>query len=464
MSHRAGESSCPDAFMNDEKAPPEEAEEEPAAEQPEEPAAEAPPEAEEETAQPEGSGTAEAAAETAEAAPEPASETGAAEQPAEPVHELSRPAVIDLVALLTPIAGDNPAGEYMRYSGVYDEINEARRQDDMLAQGEWQHDLKVADYRKVIEIAVPVIEKESKDLQISALLVEAVTKENGFAGLRDGLKLLAALQRSFWETLYPEIDEGDMEGRANALALMDEEAAFAIQEAPITGSEGYSYFDFLDSRKYDIPDNIESLATEDAEKFKQLEAEAVKGQKVTGDKWRKEIGLSRRAFYEELDVAIGECNEAVKDLNLAVEEFFDVKQAPSLRNLRKALDDIKSRTDKLLAQKREEEPDEVEAGAEEGDGAGGEAGGKGGMTSGSIKNRKEALRRLSELARFFRSTEPHSPVSYLVNRAVKWGNMPLESWLQDVIKDETTLFQLRQTLGFNTGEADEEQATDPTAV
>jgi len=29
--------------------------------------------------------------------------------------------------------------------------------------------------------------------------------------------------------------------------------------------------------------------------------------------------------------------------------------------------------------------------------------------------------------------------------------MPLETWLQDVIKDETVLFQLRQTLGLDSG-------------
>jgi type VI secretion system protein ImpA len=58
---------------------------------------------------------------------------------------------------------------------------------------------------------------------------------------------------------------------------------------------------------------------------------------------------------------------------------------------------------------------------------------------------------LGDIADFFQKTEPHSPVSYLVQRAVKWGNMPLENWLQDVIKDESILAQLRQTLGFNTG-------------
>jgi type VI secretion system protein ImpA len=68
-----------------------------------------------------------------------------------------------------------------------------------------------------------------------------------------------------------------------------------------------------------------------------------------------------------------------------------------------------------------------------------------------------AQRQLAEVAAFFRRTEPHSPVSYLVQRAVQWGHMPLESWLRDVIKDETVLAQLRDTLGLK----DADPATQP---
>jgi len=45
----------------------------------------------------------------------------------------------------------------------------------------------------------------------------------------------------------------------------------------------------------------------------------------------------------------------------------------------------------------------------------------------------------------------------LIERAVKWGNMPLESWLKDVIKDESVVSQVRQILGFNTVLPDETQ-------
>jgi hypothetical protein len=36
--------------------------------------------------------------------------------------------------------------------------------------------------------------------------------------------------------------------------------------------------------------------------------------------------------------------------------------------------------------------------------------------------------------------------------------MPLETWLQDVIKDQNILAQLRQTLGLNTTGADGNEA------
>ena len=36
--------------------------------------------------------------------------------------------------------------------------------------GQWQHQLKTADFRQVINLAVPALEKQTKDLQIAAWL------------------------------------------------------------------------------------------------------------------------------------------------------------------------------------------------------------------------------------------------------------------------------------------------------
>ncbi|MGC2236686.1 MAG: type VI secretion system protein TssA [Pyrinomonadaceae bacterium] len=368
----------------------------------------------------------------------------------------SKPSVIDFEALLQPISEESPSGESLRFSNIYDEIKEARRADEELPQGEWQTELKTADFRKVIALATSALESNTKDLQIAAWLSEALVKQHGFTGLRDGLKLVSGLQDKFWETLHPEIDEGDMEGRANAVAWMDAQAALAVKGAAITG-EGYSFADFEDSKRYDIPEGIDTLDTADQEKYRELAAEAEAKNKVTADKWRKSKASTRRAFYEELTVAIAECWTEYAEINRVIEEKYDRNQAPGLNNLKKALDDIQTQVKRLLEEKRAEEPDEADESADEAqatEGGDGTAGGGAVAVAGSggaIRTRQDALKRLGELAEYFRKNEPQSPVSYLISRAVKWGNMPFENWLQDVIKDETVLYQLRQTLGLNTG-------------
>ncbi len=52
------------------------------------------------------------------------------------------------------------------------------------------------------------------------------------------------------------------------------------------------------------------------------------------------------------------------------------------------------------------------------------------------------------MAEYFHKTEPHSPVAFLIERAIKWGEMPLDQWLEEVIKNNEILGQVRETLGI----------------
>ena len=86
--------------------------------------------------------------------------------------------------------------------------------------------------------------------------------------------------------------------------------------------------------------------------------------------------------------------------------------------------------------------------------AGGQAvaGGGGGVAldlgAGSLASKEAALRAITEIAGFFRRTEPHNPVAYLLDRAVYWANMPLEQWLAEVVRDESTLSSIRERVGL----------------
>ena len=106
--------------------------------------------------------------------------------------ELERPPVVDLDLSTSAYPGRKPGRGGIALFGMYDEIREARRADENLAQGEWQTELKIADFPKVLKSWRRCTCSKSKDLQIAAWLSEALVKLHGFAGLRDGLKIWPA--------------------------------------------------------------------------------------------------------------------------------------------------------------------------------------------------------------------------------------------------------------------------------
>ncbi len=357
------------------------------------------------------------------------------------------PPVVDIDALLAPIPGDNPAGESQKYTGVYDEIREARRADDQLAQGDWVREPKAADWERTAEIAIDALTNRTKDFQICAWMSEALVKLYGADGLRDGLKVMLGLHRNFWEQAYPENDEGDLEGRANAISLMDRQAALALRESPLTGGVGYSYIDWETSQAFNVGPDVPS------EQAEERRARAAEEGKTTSDDWLKAKQATPRAFYEKLYASLSDAWETFRALDQLTGDLYG-NQAPSMGELKKAIDDVRTQVEKIVKEKRALEPDasDAQAGA---DGAGAATDSNGHAPGGAahisvtgpIRSRQEAISRLGEVASFFRQTEPHSPVAYLVERAVKWCQMPLDAWLASVIKDPGVLDSIRETLG-----------------
>jgi type VI secretion system protein ImpA len=353
--------------------------------------------------------------------------------------------------LLAPIPGQNPSGENLQYAGLYDEIREARRSEDNLTQGDWQHEAKTAEWPKAVGLTTSALATKSKDLQICGWMMEALVELFGFVGLRDGLKVMRGLHENFWDTVYPEADE-DLEARANALSWMDTKLAVPLKKQKLTKtgtSRDYSTLDWEDSVKFDIPENLEGLDSNQLERIDALRAQAEAEGKTTGEEWRKAKNATRRAFYEETHTILEECWHEFQALDQVMDEKF-ARHTPGLGALKKTLEDIRSLVDKLLKEKRILEPDStLDA---DGTSAGAVSSGDGSSAAvvGPIRTRADALRRLSEVAQYFQTTEPHSPVAYLVQRAIKWGQMPLDMWLEDVIKDGNVLGQLRETLGLNT--------------
>lgn len=369
---------------------------------------------------------------------------------------------INLTELLASIQEDNPVGENLQYTGLYDEIREARRAEDSQEQGAWKHEIKTADWRKVIDLSTNALQNKTKDLQITVWLAEALVSSYGFLGLYDSFQLLSGLLENFWETIYPQDEEGDLEARANTFAWFDRQISLLIKQIRITAStltDNYSYLQYQESRQFDIPEKTDDLSSEESHRIEELREYATKENKITSEQWRKAQNTSPVSFYQTTHQLLSQCWQAYLALDKLMDEKF-ANQTPGLGSLKKTLEDIHLLVEKIYREKQPVTPlvntatatptatPTVNTALGENLSSHVELSSGSTLNRGAISSRKDALQRLEEVAQYFHRTEPHSPVAFLIERALKWGEMPLDQWLSEVIKNNEVLEQVRETLGI----------------
>jgi type VI secretion system protein ImpA len=260
---------------------------------------------------------------------------------------------IDIDRILSPIPGDNPAGENLRYADVYSDIKEARRSDDLLDKGEWQHEVKTSDWVKVQKIALQALTERTKDIQIAVWLIEALIKNEGFNGLFTGLSIINGLLTQYWEQLYPEIDEGDLEYRAAPIEFLNEKLNFTIKEIPATDSKtsaGYSWLKWEESRKVGSEESLRNQWGDIDDSRRRAREEKIAEGKITVEDFDGAVSKSSLAFYEGLLKSINRCKSAFDTLDQLLDEKFG-NQAPRLAEFRSALDDCHSLIAKLHKEK-----------------------------------------------------------------------------------------------------------------
>ena len=119
-----------------------------------------------------------------------------------------------LLDLLEPIEKENPSGRWVRYENKYLAILAEKNEDDPnLPMGEWERPLKQTDWKRVIDVAWDLLEKETKDLEICIFLIQGWTSLYGMRGLRCGLLLLYKLTEKYWDTLWPKFESFDSDAR-----------------------------------------------------------------------------------------------------------------------------------------------------------------------------------------------------------------------------------------------------------
>jgi len=347
---------------------------------------------------------------------------------------MASPALLNFETLVAPIPGDNPAGGAIPFE-IREKLEEGRKEinledydaDDPARPTE----PKKADWAGIIRLAQETLVRTSKDLLVSARLTEALVKQHGFAGLRDGLHLMRLLVDQCWERINPSIEDGDLEVRAgpfNWLADAEKGARFphSLRRVPFVVDEKAGKGD--KAKKYSW---MEWRLSQDG-----------KGTVTRGD-FDQAIMATSRERFQILEEDVNQCVDELTQLLQALNGKLG-SAAPGLIDLRAAVEDCRKLVKQMLSQKGGLEGETSDA---SGDGAA-----EGGGVAGKVGSREQAYRQLAQAAAVLRQLEPHSPIPYLIQRAVELGSMPFPQLIRALIREQNVLTELNRELGIREAE------------
>ncbi len=355
--------------------------------------------------------------------------------------------------LLDPIPGPNPAGENLRYAPIYDQIKEARREEEAITEGDWQTPGKKANWPLVIKLAGDALATRSKDLQLAAWLMEALIRTEGYSAIAPCLELLRGLLENFWDGLYPEIEEGDLELRAAPLEWVGSQLEVPIKQVPLTRN-GLDWFQYKQSRS--VPTEEEAEAS-DARRA-QREAAIADG-KLTPEEFDSAFNSTPVAYYQQAFEHLEAAREALSLLVSVCDEKFG-EYSPSFSGLRNTLEEVQQTVHILLQRRQPAEVPAAEAtaayeeaaveeqawAAEEAVPAERPAAPRRKVLALEPESREDAIERVIAAARYLRREDPYSPTAYLLVRALRWGELRAAGASPDYSVLEAPSTEVRQQL------------------
>ena len=350
----------------------------------------------------------------------------------------------ELEPFLSPIRVGAPTGENLRLSAgdlTFQKIGEHRSELDPPFDPSGTG--RSADWSAVVLECETALMERTKDLQIAAWLAEAWARRDGFAGLRDGLQLVRALCEAFWDEIHPGIDDGALEPAVRARPLSwlgsSRELIRSVKACPILRDEGGPA---LSWEHYELSQIVDqhSLGT-DRTRYDELLANGWIG----GEEWRARLRSAPAGTLAEQQATVAACEVALEELRKLASQRFEAADAPNLIPLANLLGEIREHLKSFVA--AEAPPPRAEARPKASPSPAVRAAPSG---SGPIASREQALRMLNEVAEFYRIHEPHSPIAALLSRAARWGEMPFEQVLREVVRDEGVLAHVWDVLGIRT--------------
>jgi len=375
------------------------------------------------------------------------------------------PALIDISSLLAPIEGDLSVGDDPRldtgYSSDYSQIKDARR----AARDAERNNMFDGDnteayehWGKIFSLAPKFLTNQAKDIEIACWLTEALVRKSGFQGLKDGFTLIRQLIETYWEQgLYPIEDEDGIETRVAPIAGLNGEGADGVILTPIrnsfitedAASEPYSFWQY--QQAVDV-----SRMSDENKQQNQIERNGFSMENI-----EKAVGQSSNEYYADLYDDIDVCISEYKAVDALLIEFCGRSEAPPTSKIIELLEGAKGAINHIAKAKLPiateidasdidsdndsdtEEVDEQTSNAKPV---------QGNVITAALNSRDDAFKQLNIIADYFKKTEPHSPISFMLTKTVRWGNMPLEELMKELIPDSSSRDTYSSLTGVSVGD------------
>jgi type VI secretion system protein ImpA len=268
--------------------------------------------------------------------------------------------------------------------------------------------------------------------------------------MADGAAVIGGLCRQYWDHGHPRLDSEDgIEGRSAPIGGLSGEGAdgtlmAAIRSFPLFRRGDGAACDLFTWQRAEETATIADKARREARlkagvpEFDLLQNEA-----------RADVASMRAA-----GMAARAAAAAWTEMGAALDAAFGA-EAPSTRRVAEALATIIEICTKIAGAPTAPEPESASPAEDAMPEADATTAGPGPAAAGApraLRTRDDAIRTLEEIAEFFRKTEPHSPLAFTLDDAVRRARMPLPELLAEILPDAGARKTMLTTLGIRVPE------------
>lgn len=365
---------------------------------------------------------------------------------------------LDHDSFVAPISAESPVGVDLqvdeagrnRRSAVRDLREEARRierqaDEGDTANGGWPAAVPV--WRQVRDQCREILAGVSRDTGVAAILIEALARTDGFAGLAAGFDAVRGMVESAWNQLYPAPDPEDgpiteemkQEERAMPLvrlAGLDAEGLLvpAIMRIPLTAEHGDSplalchYKSSRDLAKETDPEKIQLAVSRGA---------------TSPDQFTQAVRSTSVEFFRANFAALQAAHTAWDALAAAVDTSSGGAAGLPAGSIRSLFEECDAAIRAFAPQSvPPEATPEAAAAALAGNTAAATA-------SGSVTDRESAFRQMEQIAGFFERNDPHSLIAAQLRNLVRLGRLPPAEYYREMISDGSAADALFKLVGLH---------------